>query len=126
MKLFSREKVSKREDLLIVGNGACDIHESRGRSQPLISALSRARNELTERLDELYHSHAKLKGVPNCLARPFADVYDAKAFRDEHPGGPMFVSVFGGRYVPRVSIAQSASRSCRRVRRLAHIQYNMI
>ena len=30
-------------------------------------------------------------------ARSFAEVYDAKAFRSEHPGGPMFISVFGGR-----------------------------
>lgn len=44
-KVFSREAVSNREDLVIVGN----------------------------------------------------EVYDAKAFRSEHPGGPMFISVFGGR-----------------------------
>merc|ERR1740138_123800 len=45
VKVFTRDDIEKREDLLIVGD----------------------------------------------------EVYDAKAFRSEHPGGPMFISVFGGR-----------------------------
>ena len=73
-KVFTRDAVSKREDLCIVGNGRFSPAARRARARgPPARTHRRAR------------------------ARSFAEVYDAKAFRSEHPGGPMFISVFGGR-----------------------------